>query len=67
MAGVSESRQFFDINSRGCCRSLRAGSFSSILFDLFAIFPPLSSSIRWHCSFRVDSVYIFYLIVFVLF
>ena len=60
MEGVSGSRQFFDMNSRGGRKLLRAGSSSNILFDLSATFPPLSSSICWHCSFRVDSVYIIY-------
>ena len=59
MEGVSGSRQFFDMNSRGGRKLLRAGSSSNILLALFATFPPLSSSIRWHCSFRLDSVYIF--------
>jgi len=59
MAGVSGSRQFFDMNSRGGRRSFKVGSSSNILFDLSATFPPLSSSIRWHCSFWLDLVYIF--------
>ena len=46
--GVSGSRQFFDMNSRGGRKLLRAGSSSNILFDLSATSPPLSSSICWH-------------------
>jgi len=57
--GLRGSRQFFDMNSRGGRRSFRAGSSSNILLALSATFPPLSSSIRWHCSFRLDSMYIF--------
>jgi len=60
MEGVSGSRQFFDMNSRGGRKLFNAGSSSNILFALSATFPPLSSSIRWHCSFRVDLVYIIY-------
>jgi hypothetical protein len=67
MAGVSGSRQFFDMNSRGGRKSLRPGSSSNILFDFSATFPPLSSSIRWHFSFRVDLVYIIYRYFVVLF
>ena len=46
MEGVSGSRQFFDMNSRGGRKLLRAGSTSNILLALSATFPPLSSSIR---------------------
>ncbi len=52
MEGVSGSHQFFDMNSRGGRKLFRAGSSSNILLALSATFPPLSSSICWHCSFR---------------